>query len=271
MAKKKQERGYCIFCGGTPLSKEHIWADWLRDYIPRTSKRTDHNVSIVAGFDFEKSKGKVNRPGDPHSQRLRVVCEACNNGWMSNIQNRVKANLSNLVVGQSGDFSEEGRLLLSVWATMFTYIWEQAEPKLVTSTPEERREFMDKGTPPAGWSVWMCRYTGTRWRGKAWRRAGLIQGLEDSYTPLQTTTFAVGKIAFHTFSSTGLSVRSKRFCDDHHLYEIWPNAGSILSLSSPLDDEDINLLPMMAAKSEDYFGTAIDDSALHFLNSITSG
>jgi hypothetical protein len=269
MAKKEQKRGECIFCGGSPLSKEHIWADWLQDYIPRTFTKTAHNVSIVAESQSEKFKGKVNRPGDPHSQRLRVVCESCNNGWMSDIQNRVKENLSKLVLGQPADFSPGARLLLANWAVMFTYIWEQAEPKLITSSQEERRSFMNGLAPPPGWAVWIGSYSGSKWRGRSWRRSGYIEGLGQERVPVQSTTFTPGKIAIHTYSSLLMPVREKVFADDNHLYTIWPTAGSLLAFSAPLSDEDVDQLPQMTLQPEKYFGVDLDVSKTHLLNAIT--
>lgn len=270
MAKKEQQRGHCIFCGGTPLSKEHIWADWLREYIPRTDAKTDHNVSIVSGFVYEKTKGKVDRPGDPHSQRLRVVCQQCNNGWMSEIQNRVKPNLSKLVVGEPADLTSMDRELLANWAVMFTYIWEQAEPKLITSTPQERRAFMETRSPPSGWTVWMAPYDGTLWKGRTWRRAGAT-GIDPSELTLhQSTTFVAGKIAFHTFSSSSLNVQSKLFAQDNSLYEVWPNAGNVLNFASKRKDPDLAELPNMFKRAQRYFGLTLeDDGPLHALNFIS--
>ncbi|MBB3591740.1 hypothetical protein FHX08_002084 [Rhizobium sp. BK529] len=270
MAKKEQKKGHCIFCGSAPLSKEHIWADWLREYIPRTYAKTNHNVNIVSGSAFESTKGKVNRPGDPHSQRLRVVCQQCNNGWMSEIQNRVKPNLSKLIIGESADLEPADRELLATWAVMFTYIWEQAEPKLITSTPEERRAFMETRLPPSGWTVWMAPYEGTLWKGRSWRRAGSTFVDSPEPTLHQSTTFAAGKIAFHTFSSPRLRIDSKLFAQDHSLYEVWPSAGNVLYLASKRRDADLAELPNMFQRAQRYFGfTLLDDRPLHALNSIT--
>jgi len=34
--------GRCIFCGGTGLSKEHIWSDWLSGLIPRNDEHGEY-------------------------------------------------------------------------------------------------------------------------------------------------------------------------------------------------------------------------------------
>ncbi len=32
-------QGRCVFCGGTPVTKEHVWSDWLDEVIPRGGYR----------------------------------------------------------------------------------------------------------------------------------------------------------------------------------------------------------------------------------------
>ena len=42
------------------------------------------------------------RQGGAITKKLRVVCETCNNEWMSEIEDRVKPILAPLILGQSG-------------------------------------------------------------------------------------------------------------------------------------------------------------------------
>jgi len=37
---------YCIFCGGSPATREHIWADWLTQYLPKTIPKHKSSGSI---------------------------------------------------------------------------------------------------------------------------------------------------------------------------------------------------------------------------------
>ena len=41
-AKPVESQGRCIFCGGTGLSKEHIWSDWLKSLIPRNDAHGEY-------------------------------------------------------------------------------------------------------------------------------------------------------------------------------------------------------------------------------------
>jgi len=39
--------GRCIFCGALGVTQEHMWANWLRSYIPRELKRHATSVEKV--------------------------------------------------------------------------------------------------------------------------------------------------------------------------------------------------------------------------------
>ena len=42
--------GTCIFCGRTGVSKEHLWANWMRDHLPEFAKTaTATNLRMQIG------------------------------------------------------------------------------------------------------------------------------------------------------------------------------------------------------------------------------
>jgi hypothetical protein len=58
------------------MSHEHIWANWLKPYIPR--EKDFHYLEESLEFP-DPSKTVVTykkETGDPHSKRLRVVCRS---------------------------------------------------------------------------------------------------------------------------------------------------------------------------------------------------
>ena len=77
--------GRCIFCG---VTQEHMWANWLRSYIPR--ELTRHATSVEKVHPRNTEQNIQTRTGDPHSRRIKCVCRACNNGWMSRLQENAK-------------------------------------------------------------------------------------------------------------------------------------------------------------------------------------
>lgn len=77
----------CIFCDNarTRNSGEHVWDNWLN----RENGKEIRNESTIAIFGLH---GDLIRsyPTDQLSVTLPVVCDRCNNEWMSDISNRAK-------------------------------------------------------------------------------------------------------------------------------------------------------------------------------------
>jgi hypothetical protein len=90
----------CIFCGQSPTTREHIWADWLVQYIPKTMPK--HN-STTTMLNADRTVDKISKVwgGDPRSRLLQIVCGPCNNGWMSDLQTAAKPTLIPLITGKS--------------------------------------------------------------------------------------------------------------------------------------------------------------------------
>jgi hypothetical protein len=202
---------YCIFCHGAGLSKEHVWADWLKPFIRRTFSNTRHIVhfsSIDPHSDAVRrnvSKGKLDRPGHPTSQRLRVVCEKCNTGWMSRLQERSKGILLPLLRGEWWTFAEPELRTLSAWVTMFAMVYEWADELTVTSTESERLFLKNNQIPPANWRIWIGQFQGGE--GECVHTGlGTRQSQVDvSSNPKCDThinTLTIGKVLFHSFATT---------------------------------------------------------------------
>jgi hypothetical protein len=72
----------CVFCGRTPVTREHLWPDWLR-----------REAGLREGFEFrieQDADGVQTRDitftTPPFTQVARAVCANCNGGWMSEIE-----------------------------------------------------------------------------------------------------------------------------------------------------------------------------------------
>lgn len=83
----------CAFCEHTgKLSAEHIASEWMRDLFP--GRRT---AWFISGNMKEKKRFET----DAMDWKARVVCENCNNTWMSNIEKEhAKPALTPLITGQ---------------------------------------------------------------------------------------------------------------------------------------------------------------------------
>jgi hypothetical protein len=171
----------CGFCGArVKLSEEHIFADWLAPYLPdigpagHTTSQRMHRIPGPKGVAALKMKPLTvkakrgilqGRRKPVKSSSLKIVCERCNNGWMSRIQDQVKPILLPMLHGRwPTEISRWDRRILAAWATMFTMVIEFADPATQATTFPDREKFRLNPEPPAGWHVWVGLHSGPLWK-----------------------------------------------------------------------------------------------------------
>jgi hypothetical protein len=83
----------CRFCGATnrQITKEHVWPDWLRDYLPP--------VSELGDIERYSPGTKRQRLPQPFLRTtVRAFCDGCNSGWMADIEAAAKPIVGPMVV-----------------------------------------------------------------------------------------------------------------------------------------------------------------------------
>ncbi|MFD8685378.1 hypothetical protein [Streptomyces sp. NPDC059651] len=81
----------CVFCGGTPLTKEHVLPRWLKvamDPTVRTVRYIRLSQDSVQHHD-----------APPLNEQVKVVCSDCNSGWMNQLEEDVRQFLPDLIRG----------------------------------------------------------------------------------------------------------------------------------------------------------------------------
>lgn len=154
--------GKCIFCGRGGLTKEHMWADWLRNYIPRAM--LEHVIGDIAIFpEKHELRSLKHREGDPHSRKIRCVCRDCNNGWMSQLQEDAKPFLLPALTGKQTILLRKGQLTLSAWIAMMVMVAEYANRDKVAIPTSDRRWLLTKRQPPSHWRIWIGSHVRTHY------------------------------------------------------------------------------------------------------------
>jgi hypothetical protein len=117
-------RGQCIFCTRQPpevvISKEHPFADWLRDLFPRTAETT-HTLGVLewASSPGRSPSKETRRSGQGHSgsKTIRRVCRSCNQTWLSNkIEEVARPILTPLINGERFELDPAMQQVLATWA-----------------------------------------------------------------------------------------------------------------------------------------------------------
>jgi hypothetical protein len=105
----------CLSCGltsNTP-SGEHVFSDWLLKELQC------QELPMHFSRRYGDGTTSVHRTGITiGSFRLKRVCEGCNNGWMSRLEDRAKPILLPLMKGQRGidSLQEDECRILAKWA-----------------------------------------------------------------------------------------------------------------------------------------------------------
>lgn len=203
-------RRKCIFCGGShPLTREHIWANWLKAYIPRQLEYGESHSSVDHKTHVETTKKR--QPGDPHSYKVRVVCKKCNGGWMGKAQERAKPLIIPLITGEPTEINHHTQTVLSMWAAMAIMVGEFREKQHAVIPAGERQCLMNHQKAPPNWRIWIGNYKRDKCQTGWFHNTLTIQtekhipDVTNDGTPrpnTQATTFVVGQLYIHAMSSS---------------------------------------------------------------------
>jgi hypothetical protein len=188
-----------------------MWPDWLRDHVPRRiTSRGQQSVTLYK--DREPEHTVRHRTGDPHAARLRIVCEICNTGWMSRLQEQTKAILVPMLAGNNVTLYPKDQKLLARWIAMFvmTNEFSNNDQTKIAISARERTFVMNRNRAPANWRIWIGRFERSDADG-LWAHHSIpisdkrhpIDMTEDDrpIANTQATTFAIGDIYVTVLSS----------------------------------------------------------------------
>lgn len=244
MAKIPFRKGqnFCIFCNSPGLTREHMWADWLKEYIPRTEDRHCTGVTIIGIHEDENREEISIRAGDLHSRRIKCVCGVCNSGWMSALQTSARPILVPTLAGEPIQLHRRSQTILSAWCTMMTMVSEHLQQGMSSISPTERDYLKTHQKPPRNWRIWIGRHAGQNHTRYFHRTLPFVTKDEfersggpstDVAANTQTTTICLGKhLLIHIMSSdVGWSlIRRWRLPAQirDNLVQIWPVRDKII-------------------------------------------
>jgi hypothetical protein len=145
------ERGprECLFCGNiTHLSEEHVFGQWLQ-------KLGFAGPGAEELVEDAESKLRILQQGNPLNKRLRIVCEDCNGGWMSRLEESAKPLLLDMFSSSSSiTLDEDAQLILARWAFKTLAVLSQLGT-IKTFPLAHCRELYTTGNPPILSQVWI--------------------------------------------------------------------------------------------------------------------
>lgn len=157
----------CVFCGGSPLTREHVFPQWTRSLpvpadllklqlVPEPVRRVKTVLDEDGRYETvtEVLGGRKPLPTDV---TVKVVCARCNNGWMSSLESDVRPVLTKMTTKRAMNLSLADQELLARWvfktALMYAFWDPDASPFLPTTY---RRFYRTRTMPPSAWA-WVTR------------------------------------------------------------------------------------------------------------------
>lgn len=169
MSKKSKGAGHCVFCGSSKnLSKQHLWPDWIKDTLPSRSEQSHMEMNFQTRFVGNTAYiAPTIRPvrGPAGARKLRIVCETCNNRWMSVVESRAKPFAEKLILGEDVTLDAAAQEALSVWAVQMAAVSEYTDLATAAITPLDREVLRTSQQVPGDhWRIAIARYAGEEWK-----------------------------------------------------------------------------------------------------------
>jgi hypothetical protein len=233
------ETQFCIFCGGQPTTREHIFSRWTHDFMaPRSPGKTIG----LRGFHYATGDDlwNVKMAGALRDWKVKCVCgggkTSCNNGWMrERIDEAAMPTMSKLFRAEQFRLYSKDQERVAAWAVLKAIVAEYDDGDHVTTHHMQRKYLMRHFKPPKqNWAVWIGHYERRAWKPE-WISGALfgaptgwpVAKLNDppTYFNGHTVTQVIDKLFIQVLSLPipGF-VEGWRFAmpDGGHLFRIWP-------------------------------------------------
>ena len=177
----------CLYCANRKLTSEHLWGKWLIRLSGAKAgpmSRGEHTISpegLIGRFPDgtirpigqppEVRPGIGARPGTPLTLHKKIVCEACNRGWMSRLETKAQSIFEVLVAQDAVTASAPQIYDLAAWCCLKAVNHTYAVTKNQPGWPY--RGTFDKASlaplrahqVPSGFTVAICSLAGTFYWG----------------------------------------------------------------------------------------------------------
>ena len=196
MAKK------CIFClREAKMSGEHIWSDWMGKLLPAKSRYYMRHLDPVT-----KTESRWQSSG--LDMTTKVVCEPCNNGWMSQLENRVKAVLKDMFLyGKKVTLQRPEIELIAAFAFKTAVVADHTNPgRNPFFTSATRRKFATSLVVPAGVQMWLAMLDNPLGRS-GYFEGGYLKGVQSPIEGFESYifTYVAGFVALQVVGSRWLN------------------------------------------------------------------
>jgi hypothetical protein len=228
----------CFYCNvRRARTDEHIFGTQFIKVLAEDPRGfelpTTTQVATKGGPIIRSMMGRFTRKGSPTAEFTTKVCDDCNCGWMSRVDDRAAPVVAPMIRGAKTTIDVAQRELLAAWA-----IKTALSGRSVTDPPQViERDWTDElrrtELPIEGWQVWISVYRGNlpyffksdapRILGAELTDSGVRgRGVVKEYSV--QASFTIGYLAAQIFGGAGDGVLGVG-ANPHAILTVWPNDG----------------------------------------------
>jgi hypothetical protein len=151
MAIERQHAGRtCIFCGGGPLTGEHLLPCWLRHVLPYDDLVVQFRQ--IGSDESDRSEWEKK----PFREKTNFACGRCNNGWMSDLEASSRPVLERAIRREPYTFTESDQVIAAAWAFKTCLVFQASQTRAgPVAPPAHFLHIRRNRTPPPEAAVWI--------------------------------------------------------------------------------------------------------------------
>jgi hypothetical protein len=144
-----------MFCGATGVTKAHVFAKSWTSLFDEPNDTREHEV--VHRYEDPATGGRrVLKRAKTFALISRKVCGACNSGWLSELEERVRPLMARFAANTPITLNAEEQADLALWAVAAALIAMSLDPDAAEfAAPGIAHEVFRERRPPAGIDVWL--------------------------------------------------------------------------------------------------------------------
>jgi hypothetical protein len=223
----------CVFCGDSAhgLTNEHVYGDWVSNlYGPDDSgiHQLVDRTGVVRSWDEI-----------PFQRTVRVVCGACNSGWMSRIENSASPHVGPMIQGRRRLLRSQHQLPVAQWAWKVALMSDHLHPDNRLIPESEYRSFYETKRPGELVNIWLGRIPSHvdshgELVGGCLKQQASVTLTDDSGTVMNAVnsgqraygcTIVAGDLLVQVFGHNFSSYVVEVEVPGDLLYRVWPRSG----------------------------------------------
>ena len=170
------------------------------------NQHVEHTITTVNKGTVISST-KREKPGNAWTKKVRVVCETCNNGWMSRLETAAKPFLTPLITGTPCTVTAAAIQATARWIVMKVMVAEHNLKGDAVSTGEQRGSFRATLAIPGDFRIWIGRCGVGGWQTAYWRHCATVSLSPDimpehRFKNLHSVTFGIGQLLVFVLHTT---------------------------------------------------------------------